>query len=234
MDIKRIINIDFRRCLKGLIKGKYFIILLSVMGGILGGILAFAGMDTENKYDAMATVYSIAYGSYDESEQGLTAIRTYSDIIKSYKVAERAALLLGDSTITKEIVYDAINVEPLVVEGTTYLYEEKSSVISIHAVNEDKNKAIRIVNAVADAFVLEVNGLSEVSSTQVLDYAYEAEISYNACKMQMFAIAGALLGGFFLGCVTILGRIVFSSKIVTVNDASLHGEFDVVGVIPRF
>lgn len=234
MNIRRIIEIDFRRCFKGLVKGKLFLLLLTVLGGIVGVAGAFYAIDDKNKYDAAASVYSIAYGSYSESEQGISAIRTYSDIIKSYRVSERAALLLGDSTITKEVVYDMIRVDSLVVEGTTYLYENNSSVINIHAESEDADKAMRVVNAVADAFVLEINSLSEIPSTQVLDYAYDTEVSYNAKEMQAIVIACSLVGGLLLGCLIILYKIIFSRKIVTVNDASLHGQFEIIGVIPRF
>lgn len=234
MILKRMIEIDMKRCLKGLRKGKRFIFFCTLLCGILGILLALFVVKDENEYDATATVYSIAYGSYAESEQGVYAIRKYSDIIKSYRVAERAALLLADSSVTKEDIYEMIHVESLVVEGTTYLYENNSSVIRLHAVDENQNLAMQVVNAVADAFVLEVNSLSDAEATQVLDYAYTADVAYNASQTQMLVMVAGVLAGFFLGCLVILYRILFSGKIVSVNEASLHSKLEVVGVIPRF
>lgn len=234
MVLKRIIEIDLRQCMKSLIKGKIFILLCTLLCGILGILIALFAVKGENEYDATATVYSITYGSYAESEQGVYAIRKYSDIIKSYRVSERAALLLADSSITKEDIYNMIDVESLVVEGTTYLYENNSSVIRLHALHEDQNMAMRVVNAVADAFVLEVNSLSNAESTRVLDYAYTTEISYDAQQTQLLVILISIIAGIFLGCFVILYRIIFSSKVVSVNEASLHSRLEVVGVIPKF
>ena len=227
-------NIDFHRCGKGLLKGKLFILLLTILGGIIGISAALFAVKDHNEYEAVSSVYNISYGSYAESEQGLSALRTYSDIIKSYRVAERAALLLADPTVTKDMIYNMINVDSRVVRGTTYVYEDNSSVILIHANSESESNAIRIVNAVADAFVMEINGISETESTRVLDYAYDGEVVYNAVATQLTVAGAGFVGGFVLGCMIILCGIVFSGKIVSVNDAGLYGQMEIVGVIPRF
>lgn len=234
MVIKRIIEIDLYRYIKGLLNGKKVIFLWTLIIGLIGAMAAFFLIEENNEYDATATVYSIAYGSYSESEQAGYAVRKYSDIIKSYKVAERATLLLADKSVSKEDIYNMIYVEPLVIEGTTYLYETTSSVIRIHAVSQKQNMAMQVVNAVADAFVMEVNSLSDVEATQVLDYAYDTEISFNADQTKLVVFIAGIVVGFLLGCLIILYRIIFTDKIVSVNEASIHGELEIVGVIPRF
>ncbi len=234
MDIKRIVNIDFHRCAKGLLKGRLFILFLTVLGSIIGIFAALFVVKNHNEYEAVSSVYNISYGSYAESEEGLSALRAYSDIIKSYRVAERAALLLADPAVTKDMIYNMISVDSRVVRGTTYVYENISSVILIHANSESEGNAIRIVNAVADAFVMEINGISETESTRVLDYAYDGEIVYNAVETQLMVVGAGLIGGFLLGCMIILCRIIFSYKIVSANDAGLYGQIEIVGVIPKF
>lgn len=234
MELQRIIEIDLSRCFKGLIRGHRFLALMTAVGllaGILGAVFA---VENQDLYDANATVYSIAYGSFSDSEKGISAIRTYSDIIKSYKVAERAALLLGDDSISRDEIYKMIKIDDRVIAGTTYVYENLSTVINIHAEYTQKDTAIRVANAVADAFVLEVNSISEADSIQVLDYANSVEKSYNALRCQLICIAFGALGGLALGCCVILYSIIFSKKIVSVNEASMYGKLNVVGVIPRF
>lgn len=232
--LQRIIEIDFERCFKGLLRGWRFLLLSLILGLLVGGGTAVFLVDGENQYDAAASIYSITYGSYTDSEKGVSAIRTYSDIIKSYKVAERAALILGDDSITKETIYDMIHTDDRVITGTTYVYENMSSVIKIHAVYQDRDMAVAVVNAVADAFVIEVNGIAESDFVHVLDYAVDADVSYSAPKHQMMAVAAGGLGFLLLGCLVILGRIIFSKKIVTVRDASLYGQLEVIGAIPKF
>lgn len=234
MGLQRIVEIDYERCLKGLVRGRVFLMLCTLLGLLIGGLCAYFLVDDQDRYEAEASVYSIAYGSYTDSELGVTAIRTYSDIIKSYKVAERAALLLGDASLTKEDIYHMIRTDERVIEGTTYVYENQSSVIHIWAEFENRQIAMRVANAVADAFVMEVNSMSDVDSTQVLDYAYDAPKSYNALQQQALVLAGCCLGMLLLGCFIIWYRIIFSKSIVSVSDASLYGQLEVIGVIPKF
>lgn len=234
MGIKRLIEIDPQRCFKAIRRGRLFLLFMTVLGLVLGSIAAITLVDDKNRYDAKASVYSMVYGSYEESAEGATVLRAYSDVIKSYRVAERAALLLGDDETTKEEIYEMISVEPLIVTGTTYAYEENSSVLNIHAVDTNQNKAMRVVNAVVDAFVMEVNGVSEISATQVLDYAYDASLVYNALEMQILVAAAGVFGGLLLAVLIILYRVIFSSRIVSANDASLYGTVRLIGAIPKF
>ena len=234
MGLQRIVEIDVERCLKGLVRGRRFLLLCLILGLLGGGICVCFFVDDRDRYEAEASVYSIAYGSYTDSERGVTAIRTYSDIIKSYKVAERAALLLGNDSLTKEDIYDMILTDERVIEGTTYVYENLSSVIRIWAEFEDRQIAVQVANAVADAFVLEVNSISEVNSTQVLDYAYDAQRCYHAILYQTLVMAAWILGALLVGCCVIWYRIIFSKAIVSAADASLYGQLEVIGTIPRF
>ena len=94
MNFKRIVNIDFRRCGVGLWKSRYFVLLLAFIGAAAGVLAAVFAVPKDNKYTAAANVYCISYGSYSESVNGTDVMRTYSGIIKSRRVAERAAALI--------------------------------------------------------------------------------------------------------------------------------------------
>lgn len=234
MNFKRIVNIDFHRCAAGLWKGKYFLALLTLLGLVLGILITAFGVSKENEYTATSSVYCISYGNYSESQSGTDAMRTYSSIIKSRRIAEHAAMLIADPDITSEDVYEKIEVDSLYIQGLTYAYESNSPVISMHAVDENEQTAVSIVNAVADAFVQEINGISNSEAIRVLDYAYEGEKTYNAMLTCFLTLVIAAVCGCLLGCVIILAAIIFTDRVVSVEDAGLYGQLNVVGIIPDF
>lgn len=230
MDFGRIIEIDFVRCFKALLKNLKWIICSTILFFVIGILVAVFYVDTENVYDAKSSVYSIAYGSYSESAEGINAIRTYSEIVKSLRVSERAALLLGDDSLDKFTIYDMIEVEQA-LDANGYP-EEESAIINIHAYSTNKEDAVRVANAVANAYVMEVTSITLTDSVQVLDEAYNCEIMYNARKQQLIYIAAITAIGILLSCAIIVLHEIFSSRIRSLNQGSLYGELEIIGVIP--
>ena len=152
----------------------------------------------------------------------------YADIVKSYKVAERASLLLGDKNLDAETIYNMISAE---YENTNYTY---TSIIDIYAKSSDRQTAVKVANAVTEAFVLEIASLTGKEDVKQLDKAYDAEQTYNAtiAKFKTIGLCGLL--GFVLSCAFVFIREVFSLKMYSPKDASLYGTLDVFGVIPKF
>ena len=231
MDFGRIIEIDFFRCFKAIFRNIKWVILSTFAFLFVGIMVAVLCLDTENVYDAKASVYSIAYGSYSESADGIQAIRTYRDIVKSVRVAERAAVLLGDSSLDKYAIYDMIEVEE--GEVNDYGIESESSIINIHAKSTNPEDAIRVANAVASAYAMEVTSITNSDSVQVLDEAYYCEVTYNALKQQIIYTVLITATGMLLAMVVIVLMEIFSTKIVSVEQGSLYGELDIIGVIPK-
>ncbi len=231
MDFGRIIEIDFLRCFKAVFRNIKWVILSTFAFLFIGIMVAVLCLDTENVYDAKASVYSIAYGSYADSADGIQAIRTYRDIVKSVRVAERAAVLLGDSSLDKYAIYDMIEVEQ--GEVNDYGIESESSIINIHAKSTNPEDAIRVANAVASAYAMEVTSITNSDSVQVLDEAYYCEVTYNALKQQILYTALITVAGTFLAMAVIVLMEIFSTKIVSVEQGSLYGELDIIGVIPK-
>lgn len=231
MDFGRIIEIDFLRCIKAVFRNFKWVVCSTFAFLFIGVMAAVLCLDTENVYDAKASVYSIAYGSYSESANGIQAIRTYRDIVKSVRVAERAALLLGDSSLDKFAIYDMIEVEE--GEVNAYGVESESAIINIHAQSTNPEDAIRVANAVASAYAMEVTSITNSDSVQVLDEAYYCEVTYNALKEQAILAGVITVAGFLLACVIIVLMEIFSTRIVTVEQGSLYGELEIIGVIPK-
>lgn len=232
MDFSRIIEIDFSRCLKALWTHVHWIIVSMVSFFVIGILVAVFYLDTENVYDAKSSVYSITYGSYTDSANGIQAIKTYSDIVKSLRVAERAALLLGDDSLDKFTIYDMIEVEEPEANSLGYVTDD-SSIIQIHAYATSKEDAIRVANAVANAYVMEVSSITNSDSVQVLDEAYSCEVTYNALKQQLIYIALFTVLGIISGCMVIILCEIFSNKITSLQQGSLYSQLDIIGVIPE-
>ena len=231
MDFGRIIEIDFLRCINADFRNFKWVVLSTFTFLFIGVMVAVLCLDTENVYDAKASVYSITYGSYSESANGIQAIRTYRDIVKSVRVAERAALLLGDSSLDKFAIYDMIEVEE--GEVNAYGVESESSIINIHAKSTKPEDAIRVANAVASAYAMEVTSITNSDSVQVLDEAYYCEVTYNALKEQAILVGIVTVAGLLFACVIIVLMEIFSTRIVTVEQGSLYGELEIIGVIPK-
>lgn len=226
---EKIVEIDIVRCLKAMWKHKGWVVVAGLIGLIAGIFFSVFCVDIDDRYDAVASVYSISYGSYDESAQGIQLMKAYEDVVKSLQVAERATLLLGDGSLDKFQIYEMIEVEDTSTES---YYDDSSNVVYIHAYASTPETAVNVVNAVANAFVMEVNTISKNDSIQVLDEAFEAEKIYNALKKQIIFWMLGLVGGMLLACVTIVVIVIFSDKISSVKDASLYGDLEIIGAIP--
>lgn len=227
MIFEKIVEIDIVRCLKAIWKRKERVMIASLVGLVLGVLLAVFYVDTVDEYKATASVYSISYGSYDASAEGLQTLRAYEDVVKSLRVAERAALLLGDGSVDKFAIYDMIE-----LEEDSDSQSANSSILNISAKTTNPDMAVAVANAVAHAFVLEINSVSPNESVQVLDEAYSADCVYNAIKKQVIFCALGLIGGLAIACVVIACVVIFSDKVSTVQDASLYGELEIIGAIP--
>lgn len=228
MDANKVIEIDVKKCLTVLKKSIKQILLVTLIFTLIGIFAAFFVIRQKNEYKATSTVYSIVYGSFDASTDSLRAMMQYSDIVKSYKVAERAELILGVSSVTKEDIYHMISANYNQTNGTY------SSKIYISAVSCDKNTSINVANAVADAFVLEIANLTGHNDIQTLDKATNAELYYNADSARIKTIIVITILGAIIVCMYIILKETLSTKMYMPKDATLYGTLDIIGVIPEF
>ncbi len=228
MDLNRIIEIDVQKCLRALKNSIKFIAAITLIFFLIGIMISLFKVKQNDEYKSTSSVYSIVYGSFSDSADSLQAMLSYADIVKSYKVAERAELLLGDAAISKYDIYDMISAE---YDSNTYSY---SSMIYIHALSNNKAASIKVANAVAEAFVLEVANLTGQNDIQMLDEAYDADVCYNASSTKLKTILLSTGLGLFLSCFYIIMREILSLKMYTPNDATAYGKLDIIGVIPDF
>ena len=216
------VKIDLRRYFLAIKKNKLIVIIVAIASLAIGILLNYNVKP--DKYRAYSNVYSVSFGSYTDSVEGVYVLQTYSDIINSRKVANRAAMIIGDDSLDGEKIKSMI----------TYSYSEQSPVYYIYATTTDPQLSMTIANAVAKAFVIEMNNIMGEDNAQILDEAYDYEQVFNGRKDQIKNILIITLLGTLLCLFVIIMISFFSNKVESVNDVTLNGEIEILGVIPNF
>ena len=216
------VRIDLRRYFLAIKKNKLIVIIVAIASLAIGILLNYNVKP--DKYRAYSNVYSVSFGSYTDSVEGVYVLQTYSDIINSRKVANRAAMIIGDDSLDGEKIKSMI----------TYSYSEQSPVYYIYATSTDPQLSMTIANAVAKAFVIEMNNIMGEDNAQILDEAYDYEQVFNGRKDQIKNILIITLLGTLLCLFVIVMISFFSNKVESVNDVTLNGEIEILGVIPNF
>ncbi len=202
-------KIDLRRCVYELLKRTPIIIVSTLIFAVLGVIVGLS-TSSESTYSAKASVCSLVYGSF-------------ASISKSSRVASRAAIILGDSSLTSDDIKDMT-----IVQASA----ESSSIMEVYAYSTNPDQAVNVANAVAQAFVIEVKSITGSEDIQVLDSAQSAKIFVDESAQQMKIILIFTVLGFLLICFIIVMITIFSSKVMSLEECQLDGSLELIGVIP--
>lgn len=225
------LKINIKRCFYDLWKKKNLIGMI-VLLSILLGLYSMLNIQEVGNYCATASVYhnSIVYGagintsSSDSSsggEESAGGLEEFSEISTSTNVAKRAAALLDKEGITEENI------------GYLYTTVANGNFLYINSYADDRDLAVGVANAVAEAFSVEYKNLTGVDSIQVFEKA-ETATYYKGDdtnkKMTLIIFTGV---GLFLVCVIIVMRLIFSAKIQDYSECSMDGRIEILGVIPE-
>ena len=199
---------------------KWIIIAVSIVSLFIG--MSVTDPNAPDMYTASATIYSASYASYQESVEGINVMTIYVDIVRSRKVAERAAARVSQQISAEEIM-GMISVS----------YIERSAVLTLHAVSDRAELAVEVVNAVSEAFVQEVANIAAVESVKTLDSAQSARPYSSgfatALKMRALILAAGL---FAILCLVVLFALL-DTRVAFPREVTLNGEIDLLGVIPE-
>lgn len=232
MKYKNLIEIDVGRVLRQLLKRWKLIVLISLLFFGIGYALTLEpGTDL---YGASSTVYSAYTGSYQTSLTGVGLMNDYMDVATSYKVCERAAILIGRDDINGEKIQSMISVAKTDSIAKVSAAAD-STTISITAISSNPVLCMEVADAVADAFVMEVCSiLGNNDAVQNLDRAHKYVLVSNAmskCWQKRFIF---LAVGFGLSVCMIVALEIFNATTKTVREGSLYGNLPIIGVIPQY
>ena len=159
----------------------------------------------------------------------------YVDIITSSRVAERANKILGNAYPDSETILKMLTIDSGEEDSKSYYGVLNSSiVIKIKANSTNPAEAVDVANAMAEAYSLEMTNITGNSSVRLLDSAQSAVVVYEAEKQSViYMCLGAFLG-MFIAFAWIVIKEIFVVNLNTVNDATLFGKLEIIGVIPDF
>ena len=231
MNGERIIYIDFMQCIRAVFQKWTALLAMAGVGLLLAGGAAFLLADQENTYQATSSVYCAGEGGFNQTAESVQLMNIYVDIIKSSRVAERANRILGNAYPDAESILSMITVD-CGDEGATVA--SNSIVIKVSAEATNEQEAIDVSNAMAEAFAMEMSSILSNGDVRILDAAQTAVMTYEAVKQNVIYMALGAGAGLLLAVVWIVMKEVFSVNLNTVNDGTLFGKLDIVGVIPEF
>lgn len=214
------IKINIKRCFYELWKKKKIIVLIGAFS-ILVGIFMMLNVEEVGNYSAMASVYSVVYGSYDETMTEQSNLSEFVEIGGSTNVAKRAAGILDREDITEDVIQNM------------YYISSNGNFMYISSYSYDAELAVNIANAVAEAFVIEYRNLTGGENIQVFESA-EMATSYGGdeTNKKMTLIIYTCVG-IFLVCFILVIRVIFSTKIQDYTECDLNGKIEILGVIPE-
>ena len=218
--MERIIEIDFQRCCRAVF-GKSVALLLALIFGLLAGYgVSLAFFETENEYAVYSEVSCVA-------ATDISVVPFYAELVQTTNVAQRASDLLNDAYSVSEIInLIETNYSENVVSGIP--------VIEIGAISRDPEETAAIVDAVTEAFIVELQDLMQNETVRRLGSSSKVELLYNAKKTHLMVTLGTAAAFVLLLAAIIVMREILALHLVTVKDGLLGGQLKLLGVIPRY
>ena len=233
---KNEIEIDVFRCVSALFKKKKIIACITALFLVIG--VALTVNPGEDKYTASSTVYAAADGSYTDATNAVTAMNAYLDVAKSYKVSQRAALIIGRSDVSATDVQDATYVNSSATTNKTSsissFMNSSATIITFTATSTEPVLAMEMADAMAQSYAIEMNSILNSDSVKTLDNAYTYVKSTNATIEAWKDRIKVTAVGFVLACLLVVICEIFDRKIRTIREASIRESIPVIGIIPDY
>lgn len=232
LDVKELETADYdilenvKTAIYRLWKLKGFVVLWTLIG--FCAALIFVGViGVRTNYRSKATIYSVVYGSYSESTAGVTVMNTYSSLLGTSRVCERAAEKLVGSNISSDYLRAMVNSGQIVLSGANT--KNYGYALTLIATASSPDYVVDIANAMAGAFADEINNMLGTSSVQVMDMAKSIQ-AVNSINVSLYLIlfTGA---GFILSAGIIFVKEFFSQKVYSVEQCEQDKDL-ILGLIP--
>ena len=201
-------------------KMKWIIVFATIIGGLLAvAFLKYKG--DKYSYYSNAAIYSAVYGSYSETTSGVTLMNTYSSVLGTSRVCERAAAEIDDSRVTANYLMNLVASGAVTLGGTSRESKNYGYRLVMQTMLDDPENVVEITNAMADAYVSEINDLLGADNLQVFERATNVGLI-------VIILAAA---GFFLSAGIIFVKEFFSSKVYIVSQCESDKSM-ILGLLP--
>lgn len=219
---------NFKTALYRLWKFKLVVVLMTFVG-LLASLVYISIVGISVNYRSSASIYSMVYGSYEDSTDGAKVMNTYATLLGSSNVCERAAVSLQNSGVTADTLRSMVSSGNIYISGLSNSSKTLGYKLTLVTISNTPENVQEISNAMSKAFVDEINDLLGSKTLQVVDSATNV-YSYNSISVPMcIAIFGAL--AFVLTCAVIFIKEFFSTKVYSVAQCEGREEL-LLGMIP--
>lgn len=209
-------------------KKKIFVVLATMIGALVA--LVYVGIvGRATYYGATSTVFSAAYGSYEDSSYGVSAMNTYADIIGSSRVCERAAEQLKQYDISSEQLKSMVANGSIYVDGASSDSKFYGYKLYIYVNARSPERVVAVANAMSNSFANELNDFLGASTIQVMDEA-DSYYSYQSINLKLYIVVFAA-GAFIFSCAIIFVFAFFSPWVKSIAQCEMNAN-DVLGIIP--
>lgn len=209
-------------------KMKWIIVFATAIGGLLA--VAFVKYRGDKfSYYSTAAIYSAVYGSYSETASGITLMNTYASVLGTSRVCERAAAEIDDSRITANYLMNLVSSGSVALAGASSESKKYGYRLVIQTVLDYPDNVIAITNAMANAYVSEINDLLGADTLQVFERATTTNKYKASSNYLIVGIFAAI--GLFLSTGIIFIKEFFSSKVYIVSQCEGDKSL-ILGLLP--
>lgn len=226
MEQTKEIDIDLKKIFFMLRKKVIYIILITLLGGVLAGCFteffiapkytSYINLYVYSDADQLSTQSSITYNDYTVST---ALVKSYLVILESDSVMDKVAQKVG--------LEGADDVRKYI---STSQYED-TVVFRVSVTTTDPKTSQTIANAVADVAPEEISRIIKAGGANVIDYAKEAT-SPSSPNIQKNILIG-LGAGFILSFLFFFIKEALNSTITTVKDLEREFDIPILGTVPR-
>lgn len=209
-------------------KFKLVVVLMTLVGFLVSLIyISIVGISV--RYSSSATIYSMVYGSYEDSTDGVKVMNTYASLLGSTNVCERAAVSLQEHGISGAALKNMVSAGQIYLSGASSDSKSYGYKLTLVTMRSTPEYVVDISNAMSKAFADEINDLLGSRTLQVVDSAVGVSSSKSMSAPLCMALFGAV--AFVLTCAFIFIKEFLSTRVYSVAQCESQKDL-VLGMIP--
>lgn len=205
------------------------IVLLMTLVGLLSALLYISIKGNQVIYRSNASIYSMVYGSYEDSTNGVEVMNTYSGLLGSTRVCERASASLQEMNISADVLRNMVDNGQIYLVGANKDSKKYGYELNLVTTAASPDFIVYISNAMANAFADEINDVLGTKTLQVMNQATNY-YSYKLISTPLY-IALFSLGAFFGTAGVIFIKEFFSTKVYSVAQCEQDKDM-ILGMLP--
>ena len=195
-----------------------------VVFGFLGFLVSLLGtlIPIDNMYQASSAVCSTLFSDNYDNTKSVRLLAAFMDLFDSSLIQDKIVAAAGNSISRSEL------------SGMTTMRQSTSrTILTISTRHKDPAIAIKTANAIAHVLIIETDKLFEATSgIKVLDKATDAGYAYSAIKIYILICFLSTFLSALGCCVYFIAKTLTSDKILFIEDCTMDGSMEILGVIP--